>query len=353
VKPFNVGDLHNVLLSAARTSALERVLPVRNAGMDTRGLSLPQEFVARTTGTFGDAGARWLTELPDILEASARAWHINIGGMYPEPSYQLVFLASGPNGERYALKLGVPRDELRHEAATLRAWAGQRTVKLVAEMPELGALLLERIEPGKQLAHLAVVDDDRATELGGTIFRRLTEIGPVDVNSIDLSSLDMPTLRTWGQGLARYLQAYPDGGPIDAALVRRASLLFASLDSSTERKQVLHGDLHHYNILQSGENDSDWVVIDPKGVIGDPAFEVGAFLRNPGAAFGPHVDGPARTRRRIDILTASSGLDRERVAEWAWAGTVLSAVWCVEGDGPTSTSLTWPLQVAEWIAAAM
>lgn len=41
---------------------------------------------------------------------------------------------------------------------------------------------------------------------------------------------------------------------------------------------MLYGELHHGNILQ---NDNDWLVIDPKGVIGGPAYEVAAFIKNP------------------------------------------------------------------------
>lgn len=41
---------------------------------------------------------------------------------------------------------------------------------------------------------------------------------------------------------------------------------------------LLHRDLHHDNILKHG---NEWKVIDPKEVIGDPVYEVAAFIRNP------------------------------------------------------------------------
>ena len=320
--------------------------------MDLRSLVLTADFGSRITTTFGDAGRQWLTELSAIATVCAETWHLSLEDPYPEPSYQLVFRATGPNGNRLALKLGVPRDELRHEAAALRVWAGQGTVRLIDDDPGRGALLLERIEPGTQLADVAAIDDDRATEIGAAVMRRVAHAGAVDPDLDHRGSIAFPTLREWGMGFDRYLRAHAQGGPIDLEQVARASAIFASLDASTARRHVLHGDLHHHNVLRSGPNHDDWVVIDPKGVLGDPAFEVGAFLRNPGSAFGPRTDGAVRTRRRIDILTASSGLERERLVDWAWAGTVLSAAWCVEDDGPSSATYTWPLQVAQWIAAA-
>jgi streptomycin 6-kinase len=44
------------------------------------------------------------------------------------------------------------------------------------------------------------------------------------------------------------------------------------------RKLLLHGDLHHYNILQNNQNG--YTLIDPKGVVGDPIFDIPRFLLN-------------------------------------------------------------------------
>jgi streptomycin 6-kinase len=50
--------------------------------------------------------------------------------------------------------------------------------------------------------------------------------------------------------------------------------LFAQSTTSV----LLHGDLHHDNILHDG---NAWVAIDPKGLIGDPAYEIAPLLCNP------------------------------------------------------------------------
>lgn len=320
--------------------------------MDASSILIEDHFRARMIGTFGGAGKIWLTEVKSILGECAQRWGLEVGASYPNPSYQLVFRATGTDGKRYALKLGVPRDELRDEATALRFWGGNGAVRLVADDPMRGALLLELVDPGTQLADLATIDDDRATEIGAMVFGHVAEAGALDPVTASASRPALPPLSRWGDGFDRYLQRNEDRGPIDSATVLSASHMYSQLHNSTTTRVVLHGDLHHHNILRSGSNDNDWLAIDPKGVTGDPAFEAGAFLRNPGTAFGPTVDGAARTHRRIDILTACSGLDRERVVDWAWAGTVLSAVWCVEDDGPSSTSHEWPLQVARWIADA-
>ena len=71
-----------------------------------------------------------------------------------------------------------------------------------------------------------------------------------------------------------------------------------------------------------------WLAIDPKGVIGEPAYEAGALLRNLPAMSDPKEI----TIKRLDILSASLNLDRRRLCAWALAQAVLSAWWSIE-DG--------------------
>ena len=92
---------------------------------------------------------------------------------------------------------------------------------------------------------------------------------------------------------------------------------------------MLHGDLHHFNLLRSEAHG--WLAIDAKGVVGEPAYETGALLRNPK---GERLTLPV-LRRRADRLTEALGLDVTRVYGWAYSQAVLSAAWCVEdGEDP-------------------
>lgn len=43
-------------------------------------------------------------------------------------------------------------------------------------------------------------------------------------------------------------------------------------------RQLLHGDLHHENLLQN--EDGNYVIIDPKGVVGPPIFDIPRFVLN-------------------------------------------------------------------------
>ena len=69
--------------------------------------------------------------------------------------------------------------------------------------------------------------------------------------------------------------------------VERAQRLYVGLCASQTSTRLLHGDLHHYNILRDG--DRGWVAIDPKGVVGEVEYEIGAALRNPYGAGYPET----------------------------------------------------------------
>jgi streptomycin 6-kinase len=94
---------------------------------------------------------------------------------------------------------------------------------------------------------------------------------------------------------------------------------------------LLHGDLHHENILAAGRQP--WLAIDPKGLAGEPAYEIGALLRNPIPQLYTWPDLDRITARRIDQLAEELTLDRERLIGWGLAQAVLSAWWNVEDHG--------------------
>ena len=68
-------------------------------------------------------------------------------------------------------------------------------------------------------------------------------------------------------------------GPLEKSLVERAEHSVANFFSEDYVPMLIHGDLHHYNILIVGKYS--WLAIDPKGVIGPAAYEVGPLLMNP------------------------------------------------------------------------
>lgn len=201
---------------------------------------------------------------------------------------------------------------------------GRACVRLLDDDRERGALLLERVRPGTTL--IAIEDDGERTRIAARVMGRLWRPAP--------GAHRFPTVERWAAGLAR-LRARFDGGtgPLPPDLVDTAERLFVELIDSMGEPVLLHGDLHHENILCSEREE--WLAIDPKGLVGEPAYEVGALLRNPLPwLFEQSRPRPAElTARRASVLAEALGFDRERILRWGFAQAVLSAWWCIEDAG--------------------
>jgi len=103
-----------------------------------------------------------------------------------------------------------------------------------------------------------------------------------------------------------------------------AEALIPELFAMSSAPMLIHGDLHHFNILSS---ERGWLAIDPKGVVGPPEYETGPLLINPIPEFLRGPDAVRRTERRIAILSEQLGFERERIRAWGICHAVLSAWW--------------------------
>jgi streptomycin 6-kinase len=167
----------------------------------------------------------------------------------------------------------------------------------------------------------SIMDDQRATSIAVQVMRQLWRPAPFEHS--------FPTVEKWAAGLKRLRQCFDGGtGPLPAHLVEEAERLFDELIGSMDEAALLHGDLHHDNILAAERQP--WLVLDPKGLVGEPAYEVGALLRNqlPQDLKTPPVS--RILRRRIDQFAEELGFDRQRLRAWGLAQAVLSAWWSIE-----------------------
>lgn len=205
------------------------------------------------------------------------------------------------------LKIGEPRC-----GEVLAAFDGRGTAR-VFEYDER-TVLMERLDPATPLSRLVFEGRDaEATDILARVIGELPEV-----------ELDVPPVEAWGDSFPRYLDS---GDPrIPRELVIRARDVYTSLCSTQTRRRLLHGDLHHDNVLF--DTQRGWLAVDPKGVMGELEFELGAALRNP----WDFSITPEMTNDRIARFSAALHLDAARIRAWGFAQSVLSAIWCIE-DG--------------------
>ena len=230
---------------------------------------IPEPFARSIDEVWEDEGRAWLESLPDLLEGYARRWSLVVGPPLEPLSYNYVAPATRRDGTEAVLKLGVPREEVRTEIAALRFYAGDGAVRLLEADDDACAMLLERLRPGQMLSTLG--DDDRMTEIAASVMRRLWRPAP--------AGNAFPRLAEWFEGFDDLRKEFDGGtGPLDARLVAEAEGLSRDLLASTPSPVLLHADFHHYNVL-SAEREP-WVAIDPKGRVGDPAYDTSTLFYN-------------------------------------------------------------------------
>jgi streptomycin 6-kinase len=285
-------------------------------------VAVPEELRRNAVETWGPLGERWLDRLPALVDGAARQWDLRLGATF-NLSFNWVAAVTQSDGTDAVLKLGPSEPgHLADEAAALEAFDGEGAVRLLRYDGDRGALLIERAAPGELLRSLVPRRDLEATAAIISLTKRLhRRPGP---------NCGLPDLEGEAESFSGHLRTYPGDDPLPRRLVQRAGELFDQLCATAPRRVVLHGDLHHDNVLSATREP--WLAIDPHGVVGDPGYDVGAMLYNP----DPHIRADellALVPRRVEQLAAGLDLTTERVVCWGFVVAVLSEVWTAQGGG--------------------
>jgi streptomycin 6-kinase len=285
--------------------------------------AVPPALARTAVAAWGRRGERWLAALPGTLAALANDWGLELGEPF-ELSHHWV-CGARVGGVRAVLKMGPPgATHLAAEAAALSAWGGAGAVRLLRSDVGRGALLLERAEPGTAATALVPDADEQATAAAVAVLRRLHATPP--------PTEGVPALGARLHAFEGHLERFAGDDPLPRALVDRARGVAAELLASSPGDRLLHGDLHHDNVLRATRER--WLAIDPHGVVGDPGYDAGAWLYNP--------DPPRREEHLLSLVPArleqlADGLRQplDRLAAWGFVQAVLSAVWSAQDGEPS------------------
>jgi streptomycin 6-kinase len=276
-----------------------------------------------------------------------REWGVSVDYTIATRSSVIAFGSRfADTGDRQPVLLKVIRaegDEWR-SGEILQSFDGNGVARVYEYAP--GAVLLERIAPGSALAEMSLSGRDaEATKILANVIEQMSMAAPV---------ASVATVEDWGCSFDRYLLTAKGARPpiptavaeqIPDRLVELAHQIYSDLCASQRETRLLHGDLQHYNVLK--DSGRGWLAIDPKGVVGEVEYEIGAILRNP--IEKPELFTSAATiERRIKQFVDRLGVDYERVLAWGFAQAVLSAIWDIE-DGIPVEPLNPALRLARVI----
>ena len=255
------------------------------------------------------------TKVLDRIEDQAQAWHVLVEHTFETESSVIAF--GSRDGQPVVLKaIKQPGDEWR-SGEILEAFDGHGVVRVYQYIE--GAVLLERLSPGNLLASMSINGrDEDATAILAQVIQKM---------SAPESPKTYATVQDWAKGFERYDASGDDRIPRN--LIEKGHRLYLDLSASQRAPRLLHGDLHHYNVLFDAARG--WIAIDPKGVIGEIEYEIGAVLRNPFERPDLFVSR-STIERRLKHLSSRLNLDFKRALAWGFAQAVLSAIWEIE-DG--------------------
>ncbi len=267
-----------------------------------------------------------------MFDAYLRRWHLVADGD-PITTHAARLLPVRRQGVAAMLKLSTEEEE-RHGGALMQWWDGDGAARVLAR--DQHALLMERATGPHSLATMARTGrDDEACRILCRVAARL--------------HAPRRTPPPHPIPLAHWFEALEPTAATHGGILARCADTARSLLAAPREPRVLHGDLHHDNVLDFGARG--WLAIDPKCLLGERGFDFANIFTNPdlGDPTQPVATEPGRFVRRLAMVAAAAGLERDRLLRWilAWAG--LSAAWS-QGEGDPA-----PIQrrVAELAAAEL
>jgi len=269
----------------------------------------PLEFAAA-----GDpAGQTWIAALPALIEQLAGSWDLQVDLQSPLHGFNSIVIPARRGAQLCVLKVTWPAQSSTEESLALRTWDGNGAVRLLADRTDVGALLLERLDPGRSLAGVVLLE---AAEIAGRLLRRLAIPGPPH---------GLPLLSDVSHEIEHSLRSRQTllGDPLPLRWLDAAQALSRELGPSADTRLV-HADIHYDNVL-AGERES-WLAIDPTAIVGDPEYAIAELLWTR----LDEAEGASGVRRLLDVLIGSGELDPPRARGWALVRAADYWLWGLE-----------------------
>jgi streptomycin 6-kinase len=290
-------------------------------------IALPEDKRKAIVTEFGDHGQRWVDEYPHLISTCAKRWKLTLLGIASAGlPINVIHYAKTDLGQSVVLKVGVPHPEQKTELIALRHYAGRHAVRVIDWDGESGAVLMERISPGTQLR--------RYEDLS---MRSKIKIKLISELPIPLKFTDgLPTIAEWLNHAFHKFRESNRPSEEFLSFIVAAETAFAKIKTRYPEAYLLHGDLHHENILR--DHKLGWVAIDPKGVVGPKIMECGRFLQNfiedevPGAqTLSDAMDEQIVSvlEQRYAVFNEVTGFEIKDLATVTFIDQVLSSCWSI------------------------
>lgn len=276
-----------------------------------------QTLNTNITQLLKDAGRNWIDQLPKLIDHATHLWGLSDLTPIPNMTWHYVALAHSKQFGPVVLKIAADASITGQERIALQHFADHGMVDVCAHDSEHHMLLLAQAVPGTTMKSTYLADQKTAINHYANLVKRMSEITPSAAN-------EFKTVAQWLEVFDRVnASQLPDGYHQWAVSTSKA--LVSNLDDS----RLLHGDLHQDNVIQQ---DDSWIAIDPKGVIGETAFEVAAFDYIHAIELG-QPDWQQKFEGRTQQMASALNIDHQRLVQWILVRLLMGASWMIEDQG--------------------
>ncbi len=293
---------------------------------------------------YGNEGKKWFESLPSIIESLSNKHHWT--DLTPFDNLTYNYVAHGALGNtNIVLKISLDTIALKRQKRVLEAFQNHLSIKLLYSEP--GLLLMERALPGFSLKttfpeqdNFAITQCCKCIESLQKCFSTPDSLPGIPFLKDWLSKLDLRDENRVLIGMPLDDKASIDYSNQHRALANKAFVLSRRLLAQDRPIKLLHGDLHHDNIVLHG---SEWIAIDPQGVWGPMEYEVAAFLMNPipeMMRITTAEEMKTLIATRIATFANNLHLSVDLITQYAFVKSVLCATWSVEDKSDPSEFLT-------------
>ena len=275
----------------------------------------------------GEKGKLWINNLPNIIEILVDHWKLSHLIPVNNMTYHYVAKAKRQNNQLVVLKIGFDQKVTLEERQALTFFDGNASVRLIDYHEQYNALLLQQAIPGDTLKSFYPANVEFVMDCYADTVKRLHQKWVIP--------LGFRHIRDWLKAIDSFAS-----DQLPEHLLKNAIKLKNNLFSSMEKEILLHGDLHQDNLLKNGNT---WLTIDPKGIIGELAFEVAAFDFIHASDLGDNLVIKKLFDYRVNRIAEKINLNSQPIKDWVFVRLILSAVWLVEDKGNPG----WAIKLAE------
>ncbi|HBL84747.1 MAG: hypothetical protein A2Y17_01845 [Clostridiales bacterium GWF2_38_85] len=264
-------------------------------------------------------GQAFYEKLLKNIDIYSEMWQLEIVKLVDYFSVNCILVCRSALYGDAVLKIGNPCKETITEYNTLLEYNGNRFCKVLNADIDNGVILEELIQPGIQLR------TEKSLEKRLAVFSDLYR----DLHIKSVNPDIYPTYVGWVTRITDYMEKRDDFKEL-CSYMKKAREICLNVSSKFNQKMLLHGDFHQDNILLN--STGGYTIIDPKGVIGDPVFDVPRFLLNENNEDETPEQNEVRIKKAIDYLSCSLNIPSAIIKQCYFIETVMAYCWCVESN---------------------